>query len=69
MPFALRKISSRCYQVYNKKTQKIYSKCANKHNAEAQLRLLRAIEFDKNFVLRPRNKIRKTMKLKNKNKK
>jgi hypothetical protein len=66
MPFALRKVSSRCFQVYNKKSKKIYSKCSTKHNAEAQLRLLRAIEFGKNFVLRPRNTLRKTRKQKSK---
>lgn len=65
MPFRLRKISARCYQVYNKRTKKIYSKCASKKNAEAQLRLLRAIEFNKGFVLR-RNQTgrRKTRKVK-----
>ena len=65
MPFRLRKVSARCYQVYNKRTEKVYSKCASKKNAEAQLRLLRAIEFNKSFVLR-RNQPgrRKTRKVK-----
>jgi hypothetical protein len=57
-----------CYRVYkasNNKTRttgktrmtqknRVFSKCTSLKNAESQLRLLRAIEYGKNFV--PRNR-------------
>lgn len=41
----------RCYQVMNKK-KRLFSKCTSKKNATRQLRLLRAIQYNKNFVPR-----------------
>ena len=68
MPFRMRKVPHKnCYTVYKRKSAKnksgkrVFSKCTTKKNAESQLRLLRAIQFGKNFV--PRNvATRKTMK-------
>lgn len=64
MPYRIRKVPNKpCYKVYNRRTKKVFAKCATKENAEKQLRLLRAIEFNKSFVLRPRgNKTRKNQK-------
>ena len=60
MPYAIRKMPNKdCYKVYNPKTKKVFSKCSTKPNAIKQLRLLRALQFNKNFVLRPRNKTSK----------
>jgi len=51
MPYTIRKVKNKsCYRVYNKKSKKIFSKCSSKENATKQLRLLRAIEYNKKFV-------------------
>ena len=51
MPYKTRKVANKtCYRVYNSKTKKVFAKCATKTNAMKQLRLLRAIEYNKNFV-------------------
>ena len=51
MPYATKKVRGKdCYKVYNKKTKRVYSRCATKDNAKKQIRLLRAIEYNKNFV-------------------
>jgi hypothetical protein len=51
MPYRIRKVPNKaCYRVSNKKTKKVFAKCSSKKNAEKQLRLLRAIENNKNFV-------------------
>ena len=58
MPYSVRKVRGKpCFKVYNKKTKRVFSKCASKKNVEKQLRLLRAIEYNKNFT--PRNKTMK----------
>jgi hypothetical protein len=58
MPYTVRKVRGKpCYKLYNSKTKKVYSKCASKENIKKQLRLLRAIEYGKNFV--PRSKTMK----------
>ena len=36
--------------VKTRKTRKVFSKCATRENAIKQMRLLRALEFNKNFV-------------------
>lgn len=52
MPYTMRKVNNKhCYRVFNKKSRKIFSKCTNKKNAIKQLRLLRAIIYNKKFVL------------------
>jgi hypothetical protein len=64
MPYAIRKVPNKsCYRVYKAKSKKgsrrIFSKCATKKNAENQLRLLRALQYNKNFVLNKTRKLRK----------
>ena len=55
MPYTVRKVRGKpCFKVYNKKSKRVYSKCASRENAQKQLRLLRAIEYNKKFV--PRNR-------------
>jgi len=54
MPYTLRQSrkSKRCYQVVNTKTRRVFSRCSSKTNAKKQLRLLRAIQYNKNFTPR-----------------
>jgi hypothetical protein len=53
MPYRTRKVNGKpCYRVYNKSNKRVFSKCATKENAARQLRLLRALEFNKKFVPR-----------------
>jgi hypothetical protein len=55
MPYILRKVrGKKCWQVKNKYTKKIFAKCSTEENAKSQLRLLRAIEFNKSFKLKPK---------------
>lgn len=51
MPYKSRKVRNKnCYKVYkNDKTKKVFAKCATKENAQRQMRLLRAIQNNKNF--------------------
>jgi hypothetical protein len=58
MPYKTRKVANkRCYRVYNAKTRRVFAKCATAENAQKQLRLLRAIENNKNFV--PNGRVRR----------
>jgi hypothetical protein len=53
MPYILRKVrGKKCWQVKNKYTKKVFAKCSTEKNAKSQLRLLRAIEFNKSFKLK-----------------
>ena len=57
MPYTMRKVrGKKCYMVIKPKTKnksrRVTAKCSTKQNAEKQLRLLRAIQFNKNFVPR-----------------
>lgn len=55
MPYTIRKVRGKpCFKLYNRKSKRVFSKCASKKNVTKQLRLLRAIEYNKNFV--PRKK-------------
>lgn len=62
MPYVTRKVKGKnCYKVFNKKTKRVFSKCSSIKKATKQLRLLRAIQNNKNF--RPYSSIKnKTMK-------
>lgn len=61
MPYTLRKVRNRsCYRVINKKNKHAFSKCSQKKNAIKQMRLLRAIQFNKKFV--PNSTLRRTQK-------
>jgi len=51
MPYGIRKLSNKnCFKVFNKKTKKVFSKCSSLENAGKQLKLLRAIKYNKNFI-------------------
>jgi hypothetical protein len=51
MPYKLRKTKNKnCYTVYNAVTKRKFAKCATRENAVKQLKLLRALQFNKNFV-------------------
>ena len=65
MPYTIRKVPRKnCYRVskkYTKKskqakrgTRKVFAKCATRENAVKQMRLLRALEYNKNFTFRKR---------------
>lgn len=63
MPYRLRKVNGKsCYRVTNKRSRKIFAKCTTRSKARRQLRLLRAIENNKNFV--PNSSKRKTIRKK-----
>jgi hypothetical protein len=50
MPYRSRKVRGKaCYRVTNKDNKKIFAKCTTKENAKKQMKLLRAIQFNKNF--------------------
>ncbi len=53
MPYKSRKVPRRnCYRVYNNKTKKTFAKCTSKVKATKQLRLLRAIQYNKYFTIK-----------------
>lgn len=46
MPYAMRKLPKKSeYKVYNTETKKVFSRHTTKEKAEAQMRLLRAVEY------------------------
>lgn len=64
MPYSIRKLPNKsCYKVYNKKTKRVSSKCTSKSRAKKQVRLLSAIEYNKDFVpIAQMKRRRRTMK-------
>lgn len=65
MPYGMRKMTKRnCYKVYNKDNKKVFAKCATKKNATKQMRLLRALQYNKDFVplAKKKNRTRKVRK-------
>jgi hypothetical protein len=50
MPYKIQKLKNNCYKVFNKKTKKVFSKCATLENAKKQSKLLRAIHYNRIFV-------------------
>jgi hypothetical protein len=55
MPYKIRKVSNKnCYKVINAKTKKVHAKCTSKKNAEKQVRLLKALDYNPSFKLRNR---------------
>lgn len=58
MPYKTIKVKGKynCYRVINSQTKKAFSKCSTRKNATRQMRLLRALQFNKNFVPYSRNK-------------
>jgi hypothetical protein len=64
MPYIIKKVRGKpCYRVQNKYTKKVFAKCSTEENAKKQIRLLRAIEYNKSFKLRPSSKGRSTRKM------
>lgn len=64
MPYTIRKKPGKnCYMVIKQKTKRsgryVTAKCTTRKNAERQLRLLRAIQYNKSFVPRKTRKYRK----------
>jgi hypothetical protein len=58
MPYSIRKVAKKnCYKVYNRKSKRIFAKCTTMEKAKKQLRLLRAIQNNKNF--KPRRTVKK----------
>tara|TARA_Y200000002_G_scaffold91799_1_gene73959 strand:+ start:6421 stop:6630 length:210 start_codon:yes stop_codon:yes gene_type:complete len=68
MPYKTRKVRGKnCYKVYKPSNGKIFAKCTTKDKALKQMRLLKAVRFNKNFKpIRSNRTIKKT---KNSNKK
>ena len=61
MPYYSRKVRGKnCYKVSNKHTKKVFAKCTSKVNAMKQLRLLRALQYNKQFTTFSNRKTRKT---------
>jgi hypothetical protein len=61
MPFYVRRSKKNgkwCYSVVNRKSRRVHSKCSTRKNALSQLRLLRAIIYNKNFKIRPKSEIK-----------
>lgn len=69
MPYKIRKVNKRrCYSVKNLKKKKTFSKCTTRKNAQKQIRLLRALQFNKNFKPNERRRTSKGGTKPNKNK-
>jgi len=68
MPYKTIKVKGKynCYRVINTQTKKIFSKCSTRKNATRQMRLLRAIQFNKNFIPNIKTRTRKNTTRKNK---
>lgn len=60
MPYTMRKVPKKpCYRVSKKTsktakkgTRKVFAKCTTKQNAVKQMRLLRALQYNKNFTFK-----------------
>jgi len=63
MPYKTIKVKGKynCYRVINTQTKKIFSKCSTRKNANKQMKLLRAIQFNKNFVPNINSRTRKNI--------
>ena len=64
MPYKTIKVKSKynCFRVINTQTKRIFSKCSTRKNATRQMKLLRALQFNKNFVPNSKLKTRKNKK-------
>ena len=53
MPYKTRKVRGKdCYRVYNTDTKRTFAKCTTRKNAIKQMKLLRAIQYNKGFKTR-----------------
>jgi hypothetical protein len=61
MPYKTIKVKGKynCYRVINTQTKKAFSKCSTRKNANRQMKLLRALQFNKNFVPNIKSRTRK----------
>jgi hypothetical protein len=61
MPYKTIKVKGKynCYRVINTQTKKTFSKCSTRKNATRQMRLLRALQFNKKFVPNIKSRTRK----------
>ncbi len=51
MPYTIRKVRNKnCYRVTTSKTKRVLAKCTTKEKAKKQIRLLRAMEVNKDFA-------------------
>jgi hypothetical protein len=65
MPYTIRKVRNKnCYTVRTTKTKKVKAKCATKENAKKQVRLLTALEVNKDFAKKVRSRRRQVTKKK-----
>ncbi len=49
-PYATKKVKTKkCYKVYNSKNKRVFSKCTTKLLAKRQMKLLRALQYNKSF--------------------
>jgi hypothetical protein len=49
-PYKSRKVRGKpCYRVTNKKNKRVFSRCTTPENAKKQMKLLRALLYNKNF--------------------
>ena len=64
MPYKTIKVKGKynCYRVINVQTKKAFSKCSTRKNAIRQMKLLRALQFNKNFVPNIKSRTRKNKK-------
>jgi len=50
MPYSIRKVPRKsCFRVSNRKTKRVFARCTSKRRAEKQVRLLRALENNRNL--------------------
>ena len=64
MPYTIRKVrNKKCYRVTTSKTKRVLAKCTTMEKAKKQVRLLRALEVNKEFAKKVRStrKKRKTL--------
>jgi hypothetical protein len=64
MPYKTIKVKGKynCYRVINTQTKRAFSKCSTRKNATRQMKLLRALQFNKKFVPNSKLKTRKNKK-------
>ena len=55
MPYTIRKVRNKnCYRVRTTKSKRVLAKCTTKEKAKKQIRLLRAMEVNKDFARKVR---------------
>ena len=55
MPYTIRKVrNKKCYRVTTSKTKRVLAKCTTMEKAKKQVRLLRALEVNKEFAKKVR---------------